>query len=397
VEKRGLPIPDPSVVPEFFGDKMPANGTVYPEETLEARRYGLRILNALNARFLSLRLLVDDGSPDGVTLNNQGAALSQPALNGAAPNPTGWPTADFLMIGNEDGFLPQALYVPSDAPFNHAALTGPLIPGPAGRAGVIVDFSNRAGQKLILYNDALAPFPGGSPVFDYFPGLKNKNPVNAVTPPGSGPNTRVIMRFNVVAAAGSDPPLGIKRRTVLSAGNEPLLAPLGVMTPPPGAKVRQLTLNEGFDEHGRLSELLGINEPLDDGEFGRPYLGEATETPHADAEVWQIANLSADTHPIRFHLVNVQILRRQRFPVSGYKGTPKLLGAPRPPDPHETVWKDTVLMHPGEVTTLAMQFKPPSVPFIVQASPRTGGHEYVWHCHILEHEEHDMMRPLILT
>jgi spore coat protein A len=53
-------------------------------------------------------------------------------------------------------------------------------------------------------------------------------------------------------------------------------------------------------------------------------------------------------------------------------------------------------MNPGEVTTVIMQFKLPSVPFNVPVSPRTGGNEYVWHCHILEHEEHDMMRPLVV-
>ena len=60
-------------------------------------------------------------------------------------------------------------------------------------------------------------------------------------------------------------------------------------------------------------------------------------------------------------------------------------------------WKDTLQMHPGEVTTILMKFDLPATPFVVPPSPRTGGHEYVWHCHILEHEEHDMMRPLIVT
>jgi len=112
-------------------------------------------------------------------------------------------------------------------------------------------------------------------------------------------------------------------------------------------------------------------------------------------EVWQIANLTADTHPIHFHLVNVQVISRQAF--SNYKnGVPNLTGAPVAPPPFERGWKETVRMNPGEVTTVIMQFNLPSVPFAVPPSPRTGGHEYVWHCHILEHEEHDMMRPLIV-
>jgi len=55
------------------------------------------------------------------------------------------------------------------------------------------------------------------------------------------------------------------------------------------------------------------------------------------------------------------------------------------------------MMFPGTVTRIIMRFDLPTVPFTVPASPRTGGNEYVWHCHILEHEEHDMMRPLVVT
>jgi spore coat protein A len=126
-------------------------------------------------------------------------------------------------------------------------------------------------------------------------------------------------------------------------------------------------------------------------------MDSATETPSSgDTEVWKIANLTGDTHPIHFHLVNVQIISRQPFKVSSYIGTPTYTGPARPPDPSEAGWKDTVRMNPGEVTTVIMQFKLPVPPFAVPASPRTGGNEYVWHCHILEHEEHDMMRPLVI-
>ena len=63
---------------------------------------------------------------------------------------------------------------------------------------------------------------------------------------------------------------------------------------------------------------------------------------------------------------------------------------------NELGWKETVRMNPGECTTIIAKFDLPKVPYDVPVSPRTGGHEYVWHCHILEHEEHDMMRPLIV-
>jgi spore coat protein A, manganese oxidase len=115
-------------------------------------------------------------------------------------------------------------------------------------------------------------------------------------------------------------------------------------------------------------------------------------------EVWQIINLTGDTHPIHFHLVNVQIISRQTFNVSKFNGgVPALTGLPRLPDPYEQGWKETVRMNPGEVTTIYLPFQLPNLPFTVPISPRTGGFEYVWHCHILEHEEHDMMRPLVVN
>jgi len=125
----------------------------------------------------------------------------------------------------------------------------------------------------------------------------------------------------------------------------------------------------------------------------------ATETPTAGAtEVWQIANLTGDTHPIHFHLVNVQVLGRQPFNVDSYNGTPSYTGSARDADRTELGWKETVRMNPGEVTTVIMRFDLPAAPphVVVPSSPRTGGNEYVWHCHILEHEEHDMMRPLLV-
>jgi spore coat protein A len=383
--KRGRgSTPDPSAVPEFFGDTMLANGTVYPEATVEARRYRLRILNACNARFLNLQLYVDDGSPDSITLN----PLTLAPTNAKGP--------DYLQIGTEGGFLPNPVLVPSNAPFDREAVKGSLVLAPAERTDVIIDFKGFAGQKLILYNDAPAPFPDGEDSNDYFPGAP-QNPT--ITTPGFGPNTRQIMRFKVVKATSADPPLKISPTTDLTAGNDPLLVPGGVTTPPPGVLVRSLTLNETFDAYGRLIQLLGTNLPANNRGhgFGRAYMDSATETPsNGDIEVWQIANLTGDTHPIHFHLVNVQIISRQPFKVSNYNGTPTYTGPARPPDPNETGWKDTVRMNPEEVTTVIMQFKLPSVPFNVPSSPRIGGNEYVWHCHILEHEEHDMMRPLVV-
>jgi spore coat protein A, manganese oxidase len=395
-------MPDPSCIPEMFGDTMLMNGTVFPAATVEARRYRFRLLNACQARFLNLQLYVADASADGITYDNKDVPVNLPGPN-------------FTVIGAEGGFLPQPVTVPAVNPFNPAMLTSGLpsmLAAPAERFDFLVDFSGFAGKSVILYTDAPAPFPVGDGRNDYFSASGNAT----ATKPGFGPDTRIMMRFNVVAATSVDPPLTITGAD-LTAGLDPFLVPQGVsviqngaVVPsmfPPGSTVRNLTLNETFDPLGRLIQLLGTNlpNPAIPGSFGREMMDPVTETVLAGStEVWQIANLTGDTHPIHFHLVNVQVLARQPFNVGKYAGTPIYTGPARPPDPTETGWKEVVRMNPGEVTTVVMKFdmtgtaikKAGGGTIAVPSSPRTTGAEYVWHCHILEHEEHDMMRPLVV-
>ena len=393
------PIPDPSCIPEMFGDTMLANGTVYPEATVEARCYRLRVLNACQARFLNLQLYVDDGSADGIT------------LSAAALTPTNPKGPDFLVIGTEGGFLSKPVNVASNVPFNPETLSSSLLTGPAERWDMIVDFSAFAGKKIILYNDAPAPFPMGDPRNDYFPGAPRNS---TITNPGFGPNTRQIMRFNVVPATGADLSLAINTAADLTPGIDPSL--VGTWTtaplpPPPGVPIRVLTLNEDYDSWGRLVQRLGTNVLSGKGggnTFARNYMDAATETPkEGTTEVWQIVNMTADAHPMHFHLVNVQVLQRQPFNSFGPRGgvaKPNYNGPAVGPDPLELGWKETVKTYPGTVTTVIMRFDLPANPPGISSIPNSlnpnlgaSGKEYVWHCHILEHEEHDMMRPLVIT
>jgi len=365
VQPGGLPLPFPSCVPEFFGDTMLVNGLVFPTAHVEQRKYRLRMLNACNARFCALRLFYA-----------QGAEFP----GNTEPN-TRQPGPPFVQIGTEGGFLPDPVLL-------DGRKDATLLLAPAERADLIVDFSDvPAGSNLILYNDAPAPFPMGDPETDYYAGAR-KNPTRSE--PGFGPNTRTLMQIVVGPRVGArDPHAPLKLPPLDPA---PLVPP-GVTALPPGIPVRDLTLNEDFDQFGRLIQRLGTTTPLYEGTFARNYEDAPTETPSAGAiEAWRIFNLSGDTHPIHFHLVNVQIVSRQAFDVRRLR----FLGQPTPPDANELGWKETVRMNPGECTTVIMKFDLPSAPFVVPPSPRTGGHEYVWHCHILEHEEHDMMRPLII-
>lgn len=417
-----LPLPNASCIPEAFQDTMLVNGTVYPEATVEGRRYRFRILNACNARFMNLQLYVDDGSANGITLDAMGNPTNTPFVDG------GLNSAAVLQIGTEGGFLPQAVSVPTNMPFNPVTLTGSLVMGPAERADILIDFKNYVGQNIILYSDAPAPFPGGDPRNDYFPGWNVAgNPVNGTTQNGFGPNTRILMRFKVIApslAKPADQPLtitpGFDFVAEASANslvwNDPLIVPVGVTTPPPGVFVRPLTLNETFDPWGRLIQMLGTTtypgNPADG--FGRKLIDAPTEVvSNGTTEVWEIYNTPGDVHPMHFHLVNLQIINRQPFDVNTFNGTPNFLGPPVPPDPNETGWKETIRHYPGTVTRVIMKFNLPKItgptgnPIDLTSvggglgtpppSPRTGGHEYVWHCHILEHEEHDMMRPVVVN
>ena len=373
---------DPSVVPEFFGDTMLVNGTVYPVLEVEQRQYRFRLLNACQARFLNPRLVYAQGS-------------TFPA--NTEPKPTASGPA-FIQIGTEGGFLPAS-----------AMVNGPkqplLLLAPAERADVIVDFRDVPdGSTLILYNDAPGPFPMGDARNDYYP----NNPKTA-TIPGYGPNTRTQLQIKVKARSGAaDPPITLP---ATFTPTDPFLVTQtpGVPTPVPnGVPIRYLTLNEDSDEHGRLIQFLGTDQPVNPGDdpfdFGRGYMDSVTEMiPAGSTEVWEIINLTGDTHPIHFHLVNVQVLSRQAFYASRYAGgQPGYKGSAFAPDQNELGWKETVRMNPGEVTRVLMKFDLPVVPFTVPASPRLqnqygiNGAEYVWHCHILEHEEHDMMRALVV-
>jgi spore coat protein A len=113
-------------------------------------------------------------------------------------------------------------------------------------------------------------------------------------------------------------------------------------------------------------------------------------------EIWNIINTTGDAHPIHIHLVHFQILNRQAFNTSVFEKQGKLVltGLPQAPTPDEQfAYKDVVKAFPGTVTKLIMKFDLPS------GTPVIPGHRYtyVWHCHILEHEDNEMMRPFVVV
>lgn len=144
--------------------------------------------------------------------------------------------------------------------------------------------------------------------------------------------------------------------------------------PASAVRDRQLTLGEQDDASGNaMAMLLG----------GKHWSDPVTENPRQDSiETWSFVNLTGDAHPIHLHLVRFQIVDRRPFDLFAWNAdrTLKYTGPAQPPPPHEAGWKDTIRADPGMVTRIAMRF---------EGEPG----RYVWHCHFLEHEDNDMMRP----
>ena len=254
----------------------------------------------------------------------------------------GVPALPFWQIGAEGGFLPAPVEL------------NELLMSPAERADVIVDFSDLAvGTEVYLINEGPdEPFGGGVPGIDF---------------PFANPETTgQVMRFTVVPRVGPDtsrPPAQL----VL-----PPRMPLG-----PETYVRKVSLNELDSEElpdvGPESARLGTVE-----EDGTPVVlgwnDPITETPAVgDIEIWEIHNHTEDAHPIHIHEIMFEVL--DRTPMG------EMIGGPftRLPEPWETGTKDTVTAYPEEVTRVKALFDLPG--------------RYVWHCHIVEHEDNEMMRP----
>jgi FtsP/CotA-like multicopper oxidase with cupredoxin domain len=263
----------------------------------------------------------------------------------------------FWQIGADGGFLPQA------------ARLDRLLLGPAERADVIVDFSQvPVGTSILVQNIGPdEPFGGGEPGIDFAP---------------SDPNTTGrVMLLRVVSSSSVD----------LSTPAADLVLPQRAALGEPSV-VRQLSLNE--EESGTVQVIsraggmiqLACDDPAaapfgptaaklgtlnaDGSGNGLKWRDAITENPApGTTEVWEIHNFTADAHPIHVHLVMFEVLERQNAET----------GEVRAAEPWETGTKDTVISYPGEITRVKAKFD-------------LAG-QYVWHCHILEHEDNEMMRP----
>lgn len=340
----------PTALAEFFGDHIVVNGKIWPKMDVEPRHYRFRLLNGSDSRFYVLKLTLE-GSSDLIP---------------------------FYQIGTDDGFLHQPTEITQ------------LVLGPGERADIVVDFSASAlsGQRITMINTGPdEPFRGlnedGS----------NNDGEGGVLLPADSDTTGLIMAFDVNQPLNEsvddnfDPNVTLRSEGYAVSGSV--------------ARTRKLALFEGEDEFGRLQPLLGTAEPIVNlaGETVNRSLGwfePITENPSlGDVEIWEIYNATEDAHPIHIHLVSFEVLNRESFtgdveeiPQPQHNGTTgiggrltnvDLEGDVRPPEANERGPKDTVQVYPGEVARVKAHFDRPG--------------RYVWHCHILSHEDHEMMRP----
>jgi FtsP/CotA-like multicopper oxidase with cupredoxin domain len=374
----------PTALAEFFGDHMVVNGKIWPKMDVEPRNYRLRLLNGCDSRFLAVQFFeVPPGAED---------------FNGASgPLP-------FTVIGSDQGLASSPTTVDT------------LLIETGSRYDIIFDFKTvTPGNRVIMKN-----IGGDEPFGGDIPG-----------PQGFGETDR-IMAFDVVL------PLDTTVPDVSPTGIN-----FGPVVPTPN-RLRKVALFEGTDEFGRLQPLLGTAEPATDyagnpinwpstpeyisaGLVGQmegsiAWHSPTTENPALDTtEEWEIWNVTGDAHPVHLHLVNFEILGRQEItwdshtteddrvipndvwetpagdgtylldqPVVQHNG---LLGdgfrivnltyGPSVAQPMayvENAPKDMVTALPGQITRIKATFDKPG--------------RYVWHCHILSHEDHEMMRVL---
>jgi FtsP/CotA-like multicopper oxidase with cupredoxin domain len=471
--------PNPSMVPEAFMDTPLVNGCPYPKVTLEPRAYRFRILNAANDRMFNLQLYyVDPAHPTEVKMVPSVPHPGDPAWpatwptdgrDGGVPDPaTVGP--NFIQIGTDSGFLPTPVEIPNQPVgynYNRRDIVvlnvqeKSLFLGPAERADVIVDFSQvPAGSKLILYNDGPAPVPAFDTRYDYYTGDPDQTDTGGApsTLEGYGPNTRTLMLIEIAGTpaapfdkaalttaftstaattgayqASQELPI-VPQTAYNSAFNQTFKDTwstiqanyLNYTDPQTGNPVQVQMGSKAIQElfelnYGRMNATLGVELPFTNFNIQTTiplgYIDPATEyLQDGQFQVWKITHNGVDTHPVHFHLFDVQLINRVGWD-----------GAVRFPDANEVGWKETVRMNPLEDCIVALRPKAFALPFSIPHSvrpldptqpvganitlvnpvdgnpitvkndPTDFGWEYVWHCHILGHEENDFMRAMILN
>jgi spore coat protein A len=368
----------PTALAEFFGDHMVVNGLIWPKENVEPRNYRLHVLNGTDSRFMALRFrAVPLGASD---LSSAGNPLP------------------FWVIGSDQGLA------------SSATMTETLVSEPGSRYDIVFNFGqddNALVNKRIIMENVGGDSPFGG---DLFADLTAAEIAAAVEAGDLFPERQTdrIMAFDVIEPLDTEVPDNFDDSAIGQFGGN-----TNAVT-----RTRKVALFEGTDEFGRLQPLLGTAEPASDF-LGRPIINPYTDDPFEGAiawhspttenpalnatEIWEIYNATGDAHPVHLHLVHFEVLDRWEFTAN--------------------VIEQDVVQHNGETgvgfrlenIVVESEFVPgagyvENAPKdMVTALPSQSGNtgqmtrikvtfdksgRYVWHCHILSHEDHEMMRVL---
>jgi spore coat protein A, manganese oxidase len=331
------------VTASFFGDFMCVNGRPWPYMDVEPRKYRFRIVNGCDGRILNLQL----DNPD----------------------------ASFLFVGTELGLLRKAVQ------------RGRVTIAPGERYDVVIDFTGFAEKQITMTNAGppgiMVGFRNGATVTNN----PNDTPFGFGNPVVNPNSIGIVMQFKVGRRRSFKPNASVQPGTILGDHMEELTA----------TKAREVLAFQGRDDLNRNTEFLGSME-----HGTAEWHEKATEVVKTgDTEIWEFYNLSPVAHPVHIHLVDFQVIGRQPVdfvaardtqpiqhimcngqPATGARviGGATPIGVERPAEEYERGPKDTVIAYPNEVTRVVAKFDKP-------------GH-YIWHCHILHHEDHAMMRPI---
>ena len=254
------------------------------------------------------------------------------------------PKIDLWQIGTEGGYLPASVKLTQ------------LLLAPAERADVIVDFAKaRTGENITLQNVGPdGPYPGdGSSADPHSTGLVIQFRVHLplASPDLTTHPPQLVMPRIVFFEGGVERRVALQETKSVSSNDQAIPA--------------EATL-------GTINLAIGLPKGIQALRWHDP----VTENPSpGETEIWALYNFTEDAHPIHIHEIFFQVVDRQRFNTK----TGLVTGRKREPRPEENGWKDTVIAYPGEVTRIRIRF--------------TKVGQFTWHCHIVEHEDNEMMRP----
>lgn len=419
------PTVHPYWVPEFVGDAIVVNGKVWPYLNVDRQRYRFYMIDGSNSR------------PYDMFLQDLTSKVKGPRM---------W------VIATDGGYLDSPVLIDPNATGaqTKAGVVKSLVMMPGERYEVIIDFADPV--WLAAINAAY----GGAVPNPVNLILRNTAATVNGNPKASTEGRLVQFRVSANAPADTsyNPALGAPILTGTNApafDNQKIKRLVNPATGTLGAgvtvnKTRLLELNEVAGPGGPLEVLVNNSKwnGIRENDMVTPIPGSTlvngnylTELPNeGDIEIWEIVNTTMDKHPIHLHGVQFQILNRQAFdakafaaayaaafpggvlipgygpPLDYFTGNPSgklggnpdpvLVGAAVPPFTYEAGWKDTAIMNPGEVTRIAVRIAPQDTPIgttgsfsFVPNAPADNGQPgyYVWHCHITDHEDNEMMRP----